>query len=86
MNIKTQLGLILITTGLIFFIVGTFLYVSTFQSTIEEVDCYDRWNNKIVGQTCLEESGSGEGELTMITSMIFIFIGLLLYKMGVSDD
>jgi len=76
MNNKTQIGLTLIITGLIFFTVGIFLYVSTFQSSIQEVDCYDRWNNKIIGQTCLEESGgSGEGEFTMILSMILIFIG-----------
>ncbi len=88
MNNKIQIGLTLIIAGMIFLVVGMVLYLATFQTTTEKVDCYDRWNNKIIGQTCLEEHGSGslEGLVVGLLSMFMIFVGLFEYATGVLDD
>jgi len=46
--------------GIMVIIVGIFLIGVELQSDydIKEVKCYDRHNNEIIGQTCLDDSSS----------------------------
>jgi len=74
---KRNIALTMIGIGVGFFLIGIFLYVTTAQTLTEKVDCYDRWNNKIIGQTCLEESLEGQGDMLIYLSTALIIIGLL---------
>ncbi len=73
-----NVGLTIMLIGMVLFSFGIFIYVITAETLTEKVDCYDRWNNKIVGQTCLEESIESQGDLIIYFSVIIVVIGFII--------
>ncbi len=59
-RIKTELGYTLIVIGviLLFGIMIDDIVNGRSEATNEEVKCYDRWNNEIIGEVCIDSSSN----------------------------
>lgn len=83
---KFKIGYLFMVIGIIMF--SIFVYgVLTLEYGEEEVDCYDRWNNEIIGETCIEVTDSEDALIYFMFSLViliaFVFMGVMI---NVSDD
>lgn len=74
--------------GLILFTLGMMMFLGLYQEPLngESIDCYDRHNNKIIGQECIVENSFDNKTTQLLVLSIFpllfgvcgIFIGYML--------
>lgn len=78
-----------ITFGLLCLVVGLVLGYATLQFPLngEDIDCYDRHNNKILGQDCIvENSFDNEGTRYLLAFGLVLIITLFGVIMGSIQD
>ncbi len=77
-NLRIIFGIFALILSLAF-IWGLFLSQPT-ENSQKDVPCYDRWNNEIKGETCIEETiGIPKGVLIGIASVMSLFTIMMTY-------
>jgi Ca2+/Na+ antiporter len=76
-----------IGVGIIFIILivigNWFMWTSYTKEEIKEIDCFDKYNNKMIGQTCLSEPIPRTNQILLQgTITVFIAFVLLLMHFG----
>ena len=79
------IGIIIMLIGIIIFL--SIIYFSvTMDLEKHEVDCFDRWDNKIIGEKCIEQNDNddifAQIVLGIIPLAIFLTVGMLFYHSG----
>ena len=82
MNKKARVDALTILLLMIMLVVGigAIFCGLTIEESTERVDCYDRHNNQILGQKCLEEKASIEEKYFVIGyGFVFIIAGIMIF-------
>lgn len=92
MNEKQKAYTFLAGCGIILFVFGIMwasIIMLTLPKYYEKVKCYDRWQNEIVGQTCLEEHQKYSVNLILPSFMAFsgvCFIIIAVHALSLELD
>jgi hypothetical protein len=78
---ELNLGLIFVILGMVLLMTGAlFLVVTESDTTVVKVNCYDRNNNLIIGQVCLDEVNESQdlSVAVFMMGMISCFFGVFV--------
>lgn len=81
-NTKRFVTGVLILIGIVMMLSST-IFVE--ESSNKEVDCYDKYSNKIIGERCIDESSlilTEEGEILLLIGVVIFFFSLFTRLIG----
>lgn len=82
---KFKSSYVMIILGLL--LGGVMIYSGlTIDYSTKIVDCYDRWDNKIIGETCLDEYEPGEESFVIILGFLTFILFFMMGKVCDSMD
>ena len=84
LGMKWYIGVSLIIIAVTLLLTVTFLMLNDkVNPKYEEIKCYDRWNNEIIGVTCQKDVAqyvTTPQVIMLISTGLLIFIGLILIQ------